>query len=146
MIKEIKDSEGKTYGANVLDDLVKTYNFMVKYKFNINNVTQVYRANVQAFGYHPSTAYCNKFVKEIKYIAELSENQPKTVVEYTRRMVGENGVWVNIGGVETDEIKTFDKNLMRSFIAEWEYKPKKDNTYIIKNIIKTDEINLVEQK
>ena len=134
------DSTGIDHRPLVKDMLSKTYNFMVKHGFDVANPTQVYRAEVQTLGYHPSTAYCEKFVREIKYIKHVAENQPITTVTYTRRLFSDTeSTWVDIGGVETEELKSYDKQKVDFFVAEWEYKKKTNGTYVIKSIETTNE-------
>jgi len=135
------DSTGIDHRPLVKDMLSKTYNFMVKHDFDITNPTQVYRAEVQTMGYHPSTAYCEKFVKEIEYIKHVAENQPITTVTYTRRFFSESEkIWVDLSGIETEVLKSYDLDNVNHFIANWKLK---GNTYVIVKIETTNE-NLLD--
>jgi len=135
----MKDSTGMIHRPLVKDMLAKTYNFMTKNKFDVKNPTQVYRAEVQSMGYHPSEKYCAKFVSELDYIKKVAEQQPITTVTFTRRFWSEDKTWVDVGGIETEVLKTYDRTAVGFFKAQWN---NKDNSYVIKDIVTINENNL----
>ena len=113
---------------------------MDKLNLDVKNPVQVYRAEVQSLGYHPSDTYCKKFVNELDYIKHIAENQPVTTVTYTRRFWSEaERVWVDLSGIETAVLKTYDLQKTDWFKAEWN---GKNDTYVIKKIETINENNL----
>ena len=137
----MKDSQGKTYSADVLDMLVRTYRFMVIHKFKFTK-DMVYVADHQSTGMHSSDKYCEKFVQELPYIKELAKNQPTTTITYKRRMYTEADGWIEIGEEETEVCRTYEERKMSKFMFDWKY----DKTITIKKVVEELKENLVNSK
>jgi hypothetical protein len=138
------DSTGMIHSTEVKDMLAKTYNVMLKNKFDLTNPTQVYRAEVQCMGYHPSDNYCKKFVNELDYIKKVADNQPITTINYARRFWSETDkVFVEVGGIETVVLKTYDRNKTDMFVYEWK---NKGESYLVKEYYTIKSENLESSK
>lgn len=140
----MKDSQGKTYSADVLDMLVKTYNFMVNNKFEFTPL-RVLIADKQTSGFDSTQKYADKFIEELDYIKELSKNQPTTEIKI--QWYGwVNNEWGLTNNVEVLTNKTYDARKMNSFVQDTKYKQRflpneveDNNRYKVINIAEINE-------
>lgn len=168
---KIKDSEGKTYSADVLDMLVKIYRFMVLRMWEFT-VAKAYAADHYTSRCNSaSMSVAEKFIKELEYVKQLAEHQPitfYTIKHYETEFRRTTRTVIDIYGEreqefnepfdvlsdkeETLEIRTFDKRKMKDFINETidrSKNPHCTHRYKKFEIIKTEKFNheyLVEPK
>lgn len=136
----MKDSTGKLHSPLVKDMLANTYNLMIKNKFDVNNPTEVLRAENQLLGHSPNEKYCKRFVSELTFIRRVASHQPTVIVTYNNKVFSESeNQWVALKGTETAILKTYNREKLENFVKEWENKGKK---YFIRNIEIKNEIYL----
>ncbi len=155
-MNNIKDSEGKTYGVDVMDMLAKIYRFLVIHELAFT-VDKAFLADCTlSMGTGGNWKVAEKFIKELEYVKQLVAAQPVITytVEYLEQVVVDHrgGEYVPTGEIEVFVNRTFDSHKMNSFVqgvksekyrvgASHQYK-----SYRIKNVEEINKENLQDSK
>ena len=105
------------YTPALKDDLAKNYNFIVHFDFPMT-AHYVWVAIRQTTGIGSSTAYCEKFVREVEEIKAIAEAQPTTIITYKDLAFDNQKNLVEVGEPKTWEHKTYDKKDMEKAISK----------------------------
>lgn len=124
------------YTAAVNDDLVKTYNFIIKHGLQFSK-PHVSLASYQTSGFHSSEAWVDKFLNELTYIEYIAKIQPELTIISKHWIYLENNERVLSEAEEKTSVKTFSANKMNQEIISF-----KRNNHLIKEINRTEIKNL----
>ena len=112
----------RRYPSKVLDNLVRIYNKMVveNLEMTANGAFQADRMTSMGTA---KQAFYDKFIAELDYIKELSENQPVITVKFKPLFYSEKDGIIELGE-EQETLKTFDVDKANVFLVEYKNKNK----------------------